>query len=105
MPRPWLWHRPVLRHPGRNRADRGGLDRSADQLRIACGRSRHVVQADAAALPFGDATFPAVVTLWVSTDVDVGSGLIIEHAAELGERPVPTILALRGRKPVPGTEV
>jgi ubiquinone/menaquinone biosynthesis C-methylase UbiE len=162
-----------------------GLDRSADQLRIACGRSRHIVQADGAALPFGDATFPAVVTLWVSTDVDdftavlaeaarvlvpggvlafygvhpcfngphtqwmddggilahptyrlcgwhqeapwwgynirrrfgmrhhslaellnsfVGSSLMIEHVAELGERPVPTILAVRARKPpaVPG---
>ncbi len=38
-----------------------GLDRSADQLRIARGRSRHLVQADAAALPFGDRTFAAVV--------------------------------------------
>src|SRR2546426_12717121 len=31
-----------------------GLDRSADQLRIAQGRSRQVVQGVAAALPFAD---------------------------------------------------
>lgn len=47
-----------------------GLDRSADQLRIARGRSNRIVQADAAALPFSDGTFPAVVGLWISTDVD-----------------------------------
>jgi SAM-dependent methyltransferase len=157
-----------------------GLDRSADQLRIARGRSRQIVQADGAALPFADRTFPTVVTMWISTDVDdfaavlaeaarvltpggllvfygahpcfngphvqwlddggvlahptyriagwhqaapwwgpyvrrrvgmrhhplgdllnsfIGSGLIIEHAAELGDRPVPVILAIRARKP------
>ena len=47
-----------------------GLDRSADQLRIARGRSRRVVQGDAARLPFADGTFATVVTLWISTDVD-----------------------------------
>lgn len=47
-----------------------GLDRSADQLRIAAGRDRAVVQGDAAALPFADATFPTVVSLWASTDVE-----------------------------------
>ena len=156
-----------------------GLDYSADQLRFARRRSRLVVQGDAAALPFGDATFGAVATIWISTDVDdfgavlaeaarvlrpgglvacylahpcfngphiewlddggvrahptyrqagwqapapwwgahvrarVGmrlyplagllnaltrNGLIIEHAAETGDRGVPTILALRARK-------
>lgn len=60
-----------------------GLDRSADQLRIAQGRSRHLVQADAAALPFADGTFPAVVTLWVSTDVDDFAAVLAESARVL----------------------
>ena len=157
-----------------------GIDRSADQLRIARGRSRQVVQGDAAALPFADCTFLAVAALWVSTDVDdftavlaeatrvlepaglivfygahpcfngphaqwlddggvlahptyrqagwhqearwwgtyirrrVGmrqhplaellnafptAGLVIEHVAEPGDRPVPVVLAIRARKP------
>jgi len=157
-----------------------GLDRSADQLRIAQGRSRQIVRGDAAALPFADGTFPAVATLWISTDVDdftavlaeaarvlvpggrlvfcgahpcfngphtqlmddggilahptyrlagwhqeapwwgpyvrrrvgmrhhplaellnafVSSGLVIEHVAEPGDRPVPVNLAIRARKP------
>jgi SAM-dependent methyltransferase len=157
-----------------------GLDRSADQLRIARSRSRHIVQADAARLPFADATFPAVATLWISTDVDdftavlaeaarvlvpggllvfygvhpcfngphtqwmddggilahptyrdagwqqdapwwgynirrrfgmrhhplaellnafISTGLVIEHVAEPGDRPVPVALAIRARKP------
>jgi SAM-dependent methyltransferase len=159
-----------------------GLDRSADQLRIAQGRSRHVVQGDAVALPFADCTFPTVATMWISTDVDdfaavlaeaarvlapggllaffgahpcfngphsqwmddggilahptyrlagwhqeawwwgpyirrrvgmrqhplaellnafIGTGLVIEHLAEPGERPVPVNLAIRARKPAP----
>jgi len=159
-----------------------GLDRSADQLRIARGRSRHVVQGDAAALPFADGTFPAVATILISTDVDdftavlaeahrvlapggrlafygthpcfngphtqwladggilahptyrlagwhqeapwwgpyvrkrvgmrhhplaellnafISTGLVIEHLAEPGDRPVPVILAIRARKPGP----
>jgi SAM-dependent methyltransferase len=157
-----------------------GLDRSADQLSIARGRSRQVVQGDAAALPFADGTFPTVTTMWVSTDVDdfgavlaeaarvltpdgllaffgahpcfngphtqwmddggilahpvyrlagwhqeapwwgpyvrkrvgmrhhplaellnafIGAGLVLEHVAELGDRPVPVSLAIRARKP------
>jgi SAM-dependent methyltransferase len=156
-----------------------GLDRSGDQLRVARTRSRAILQADAAALPFGDATFPAVVALWISTDVDdfaavvsevarvlapgglflfygahpcfngphvewmedggiwahpvyrtvgwheespwwgvnvrkrvgmrhhplaemlnayVAAGLVIEHVAELGDRPLPNTLAIRARK-------
>jgi len=159
-----------------------GLDRSADQLRIARGRSRHIIQADAATLPFADAAFPAVAALWISTDVDdfsvvlaeaarvlvpggllafygvhpcfngphtqwmddggilahpiyrlagwhheapwwgynirrrsgmrhhtlpellnafITAGLVIEHVAEPGGRPVPVSLAIRGRKPSP----
>ena len=47
-----------------------GLDLSADQLRFAAQRSARVILADATALPFADGTFPAVVALWISTDVD-----------------------------------
>jgi SAM-dependent methyltransferase len=60
-----------------------GLDRSADQLRVARGRSRQVVQGDAAALPFADCTFPAVVTLWISTDVDDFTAVLREVARVL----------------------
>jgi SAM-dependent methyltransferase len=179
-PGPELRRRAVLRGPGLDRADVVGVDRSADQLRIARGRSRQVVQGDAAALPFADCTFSAVALLWVSTDVDdfmavlaeamrvlepaglivfygahpcfngphaqwlddggvlahptyrqagwhqeapwwgtyirrrVGmrqhplaellnafltTGLLVEHVAEPGDRPVPVILAIRARKP------
>jgi SAM-dependent methyltransferase len=55
-----------------------GLDRSADQLRIAATRSRLIVQADAAALPFADGTFPTVVAMWISTDVDDFAGVLAE---------------------------
>jgi ubiquinone/menaquinone biosynthesis C-methylase UbiE len=40
-----------------------GLDRSADQLRLARGRDPHVIQADAAALPFAAGAFPTVTAL------------------------------------------
>lgn len=157
-----------------------GLDYSADQLRFARRRSRRIVQGDAAALPFADGTFPTVVTMWISTDVDdfavvlgeaarvltpgglyafygahpcfngphvqwmddggvlahptyrqagwhqsspwwgefvrkrvgmrhhpladllngfIRTGLVIEHVAELGDKKVPTILAIRASKP------
>lgn len=157
-----------------------GLDRSADQLRIAGGRSRRIVQGDAARLPFADGTFPTVAALWISTDVDdftsalaeatrvlrpggllvfygahpcfngphtewledggirahptyrlagwhreapwwgafvrrrvgmrhhplaellnafISAGLVIEHVAERGRRPVPTSLAIRAHRP------
>lgn len=157
-----------------------GLDRSADQLRIARGRSSGIVQGDAARLPFADGTFATVATLWISTDVDdftsalaeaarvlapggilifygahpcfngphiqwlddggirahptyrlagwhkeapwwgefvrkrvgmrhhplaevlnafISAGLVIEHVAELGDRPVPNIFAVRAHRP------
>ena len=47
-----------------------GLDRSADQLRIAHGRSRQILQGEAGALPFADDVFQTVTALWISTDVD-----------------------------------
>jgi ubiquinone/menaquinone biosynthesis C-methylase UbiE len=55
-----------------------GLDGSADQLRIAHGRSRQIVRGDAAALPFADCTFPAVATMWISTDVDDFAAVLAE---------------------------
>jgi SAM-dependent methyltransferase len=55
-----------------------GLDRSADQLRIARRRSRQIMQGDAAALPFADGTFPTVVTMWISTDVDDFAAVLAE---------------------------
>ena len=60
-----------------------GLDRSADQLSIAQGRSRQIVQGDAAALPFADGSFPAVATLWISTDVDDFAAVLAEAARVL----------------------
>ncbi|THV32876.1 class I SAM-dependent methyltransferase [Glycomyces buryatensis] len=60
-----------------------GLDRSGDQLRIASRRDRAVLQADAAALPFADATFPTVVSLWASTDVDDWGRVMRETARVL----------------------
>jgi SAM-dependent methyltransferase len=157
-----------------------GLDYSPDQLRHALNRSRGIVRGDAAVLPFADRTFPAVATIWISTDVDdfgavlreasrvlvpgglfifygahpcfngphvqwmddggvhahptyqqagwhaeapwwgenvrkrvgmrhhplaelvnafISSGLTLEYTAELGQRPLPSILAIRARKP------
>lgn len=60
-----------------------GLDRSADQLRLASARSRRIVQADGAALPFGDCTFATVAALWVSTDVDDFPAVLAEAARVL----------------------
>ena len=60
-----------------------GLDHSSDQLRIAAGRDRAVVQGDAAALPFADAVFPTVVSLWASTDVDDWAQAMKESARVL----------------------
>jgi SAM-dependent methyltransferase len=57
-----------------------GIDRSTDQLRIAQRRSREIVQADAAALPFADRTFPTVATMWISTDVDDFAAVLAEAA-------------------------
>ena len=60
-----------------------GLDRSADQLRFARARSGQIVQADAAALPFRDATFPTVAALWISTDVDDFAAVVAEASRVL----------------------
>ncbi len=59
-----------------------GLDRSADQLRIAQRRSRQILQGDAAALPFADETFQTVAALWISTDVD-DFAVVLREAARV----------------------
>jgi SAM-dependent methyltransferase len=55
-------------------AERGwspvGVDISEDQLELARQRGVEVVQADAADLPFDDASFDAAVSVWTHTDVD-----------------------------------
>jgi ubiquinone/menaquinone biosynthesis C-methylase UbiE len=62
--------------------DRGwsvtGVDVSVDMLRLARERGLDVVEADAAALPFDDESFDAVVSLWTHTDVDDFGALLAE---------------------------
>jgi hypothetical protein len=59
-----------------------GLDVSADQLRRARDRESKLVRADAAALPFADGAFSAVVAAWMSTDVD-DLGRVLAEAARV----------------------
>ncbi len=47
-----------------------GVDISEDMLRRARGRGVDTVQADVTALPFTDATFDAVISVFTNTDVD-----------------------------------
>src|SRR5436190_23256181 len=55
-------------------AERGwavtGVDVSTAQLELARGRGIEVVEADAAALPFDDASFDAAVSVFTHTDID-----------------------------------
>jgi SAM-dependent methyltransferase len=71
-------------------AERGwnvtGLDVSADMLRRAQTRGVEVVQGDAAALPFEDALFDAVISTWTHTDVDDFSAVVREIARVLRAR-------------------
>ncbi|GAB2477768.1 class I SAM-dependent methyltransferase [Streptosporangium sandarakinum] len=61
-----------------------GLDRSADQLRLARGRDgAPLLQGDATRLPFAAGTFATVTALWVSTDVGDFAGLVREAARVL----------------------
>jgi SAM-dependent methyltransferase len=60
-----------------------GLDRSADQLRIARTRSRQIVQGDAAELPFADGAFGTVAMMWISTDVNDFTAVLAETARVL----------------------
>jgi SAM-dependent methyltransferase len=57
-----------------------GIDRSADQLRIARERLRGglLAQGDGAALPFADAIFGTVAAIWISTDVDDFGAVLAE---------------------------
>jgi SAM-dependent methyltransferase len=47
-----------------------GVDVSEDLLQLARRRGLEVVRASANALPFGDASFDAAVSVWTHTDVD-----------------------------------
>jgi SAM-dependent methyltransferase len=60
-----------------------GVDASEDMLRRARARGLEVVQADVAALPFEDAAFDAVVSLWTHTDVDDFAAAVREVARVL----------------------
>jgi SAM-dependent methyltransferase len=55
-----------------------GVDASEDMLRRAEDRGLEVVHADATALPFDDASFDAVVSLWTHTDIDDFAGVVRE---------------------------
>lgn len=56
-----------------------GVDRSADQLRLARTRSDGpLVEADAAVLPFADGSFATVIAMWISTDLDDFTGAVGE---------------------------
>jgi len=68
-----------------------GIDRSADQLRIASGRlaghapdTAALLQGDGAALPFADGSFQTVATVWISTDVDDFGSVATEAVRVLG---------------------
>jgi SAM-dependent methyltransferase len=60
-----------------------GVDESAEQLRYASGRGVRVEQADAASLPFADASFDAVVSIWLHTDADDFAAVVQEVARVL----------------------
>lgn len=60
-----------------------GVDISDDMLRLARARGLEVVRADVAALPFEDASFDAVVSLWTHTDVDDFAAAVREAARVL----------------------
>ena len=68
-------------------AERGwkvmGVDISPAQLELARRRGVEVVEADAAALPFDDASFDAAVSMFTHTDVNDFAGLLREVARVL----------------------
>jgi ubiquinone/menaquinone biosynthesis C-methylase UbiE len=63
-------------------AERGwdvtGVDVSEDMLRRARARGVHTVRADAASLPFEDASFDAAISVFTSTDVDDLAAVVLE---------------------------
>lgn len=60
-----------------------GLDLSADMLRHANAKGVHTVLADAASLPFEDASFDAAVSVFTNTDVDDLAAVVREIARVL----------------------
>jgi SAM-dependent methyltransferase len=81
---------PVLRELG---WDVTGVDVSEDQLRVArdrVGSQATLLQADAAALPFADASFDAAVCLLAHSDVDAYEDVLGELARVL--RPGATLV-------------
>jgi len=62
-----------------------GVDISERQLALARSRGVTVVQADAASLPFADASFDAAVSMWTHTDVD-DFGAVLREAARVLEQ-------------------
>jgi SAM-dependent methyltransferase len=60
-----------------------GVDVSEDMLQRARERGLEVLRADAAALPFDDESFDAVVSMWTHTDVDDFDSVVREIARVL----------------------
>jgi SAM-dependent methyltransferase len=60
-----------------------GTDVSEDLLEVARQRGMETVHASAEALPFGDASFDAAVSIWTHTDVDDFGALLGELARVL----------------------
>jgi SAM-dependent methyltransferase len=58
--------------------DYTGVDSSEDMLRRAREKGVAAVQADATALPFGDASFNAAVSIFTHTDLDDFAGVVRE---------------------------
>lgn len=58
----------------------GGVDESADQLRLAKARCAWTVHADATRLPFADSSFPCAVLVLVHSDVDDYAAVVRETA-------------------------
>ena len=63
--------------------DYTGVDASEDMLRRAEAKGVRVMRADAATLPFEDASFDAAVSTFTHTDVDDFAGLVREAARVL----------------------
>ena len=61
----------------------GGLDLSADQLRLAATRLQWVVRGDAHRLPFASASVDRVAAMFVHTDVDDFAAILREIARVL----------------------
>lgn len=60
-----------------------GVDVSEDMLRRARAKGVHTIRADAASLPFEDASFGAAVSIFTSTDVDDLAAVVREIARVL----------------------